>query len=719
MSEKTADNDLTLEIDGDRVGWLTFDQPGSSVNILSSDVMARLDRTLSALESRIANGQLSALVVRSGKSGFIAGADVKEIAALRDAAQATAASREGQRIFRRVERLRVPTIAAVDGTCLGGGTELILACAYRIASDRRETRIGLPEVRLGILPGFGGTVRLPRLCGIQNAFGLILTGKPASASRCRRIGLVDRVASHARFEEEVREFVADILAGAWERRPRRAGRGARLMEGTAPGRRILFSIARKRTAARTGGHYPAPLRVIDVVEQSWGRPLDEAFALEARALGELAAGGPSRGLVRVFLLSQGAKKALPEDELEKGRPVRKAAVLGAGVMGGAIAEVVAARDVPVVLKDIDRGALDAGLRHASDLLRKAARSRVFTEEEAGLKFALIEGTLDYDDFGDVDLAIEAVVEKMPVKQQVIRDLEEHVPAEAVIASNTSSLSVTTMASVAGHPERVIGLHFFNPVHKMPLVEVVRTEAAAPEAVATGFRFVSSLGKTPVLVADRPGFLVNRLLAPYLNEAGFLLEEGAGIRDVDEALVRFGMPMGPLRLLDEIGFDIASHASREMSASFGERMRPSGIMERLQEEGRLGRKNGRGFYLYADGKRESVDPALQASLGGGDGGGPPADEMRRRCLHLMVNEAAYALEEGVVAGADDIDLAMVMGTGFPPFRGGLLRWADGVGIDAIVASLEDLAARRGARFTPAPLLVSMAAGETTFTPHAQG
>lgn len=706
---------VSFQLDRDNVAWLTIELPGSKVNLLTSEVMAQLDRRLGELESHIATGKLVAVVVRSGKPGtFIAGADVNEIADLRDADDARGKAREGQRIFRRLERLTVPTIAAVDGTCLGGGMELILACGHRIASDRKSTKIGLPEVRLGILPGFGGTVRLPRLCGIQNALDLILTGKSISPSRAKRIGLVDRVANHERFDRAVAEFVADVLGGHVTAGGYRKSTAEKLLEDTVPGRIALFAAARRKTEERTDGHYPAPLRALEVVQRTYGRQIDEALQIEAEALGELVETEVCRNLVRLFLLQQRAKRALPEEVRAAAREVRKAAVLGAGVMGGSIAELIVAADTPVVLKDIDQEALDEGLRHAHELLEKGRRKGVFGPEEAGLKFALLHGSLSYEKFDEVDLVIEAVVERMPVKQQVLRESEEHIPEHAVFATNTSSLSVTEMASAASRPERVVGLHFFNPVHRMPLVEVVRAERTSDAALATAFRFAGDLGKTPVLVADGPGFLVNRVLGPYLNEAGFLVEEGATVEQVDRALLEFGMPMGPCRLLDEVGFDVAEHVSRELESAFGARMSGSPILGLLRQEGRLGRKNDRGFYRYEDGRQKGVDREVQKLLASRGSRSPAAEEIRKRCLYSMVNEAAFALEDGIVQEAGDVDVATVTGTGFPAFRGGLLRWADREGLSRIVDTLVAFEEEHGARFAPAPLLRAKAEAGRSFT-----
>jgi 3-hydroxyacyl-CoA dehydrogenase/enoyl-CoA hydratase/3-hydroxybutyryl-CoA epimerase len=388
-------------------------------------------------------------------------------------------------------------------------------------------------------------------------------------------------------------------------------------------------------------------------------------------------------------------------------------------MGGSIAELIASHDVPVILKDIEQEALDSGLRHANELLQKAASKGRFSSGEAGLKFALIQGTLSYDKFSEVDLVIEAVVERMAVKQQVLQDVEERVPAHTIFATNTSSLSVSKLAEASNRPDRVVGIHFFNPVHRMPLVEIVRTEATSEEVLATAFSFAVAMGKTPVLVADRPGFLVNRLLSPYLNETGYLLEGGADVLSIDAALEEFGMPMGPCRLLDEIGLDVADHVSAEMERAFGQRMRAAGVVDGMRGEGLLGRKNGRGFYRYEGGQEKGVEPVVAKKYSGKAGGeapgeAPDGEEIRQRTLYLMVNEAAYAIEEGVVETAGELDLSLVMGIGFPPFRGGLLSWADREGIPNIVERLSNFEERLGDRFAPSGLLRSMAEEDLTFT-----
>ena len=705
---------ITLEIDSEKIAWLTFNLPDSKVNLLSSDVMELLNRRLSELESRIATGNPIALVVRSGKLGsFIAGAVLQEIVAISDPEVGRAKSAEGQRIFRRLDRLTIPTIAAINGTCLGGGTELALCCKWRVGSDGPQTKIGLPEVRLGFIPGFGGSVRLPRLIGIRRALNMILTGKAISSTRAHRWGLLDRVFRADSFEVEVRAFAMRVVRREEAQAPRTLAFRDRLLEDTSLGRRTIFNGARKQVLKKLKERYPAPVEAISVVEQTLDLQIDEALAIEAEVAGRMVATDVSKNLIRLFLLRRKAKKVLSPELISQAHNVSKTAVLGAGVMGGGVAELIAAHDVPVILKDIDDDALAVGLQHARELLDKAGEAQVFTAHEAELKFALIHGTLEYEKFDDVDLVVEAAVERMPVKKNILQEAEEVLPEHAVFATNTSSLSVTELAQVAERPTGVVGMHFFNPVHKMPLVEIIRTKLSSDASLATTFKFAIKLGKTPVLVADRPGFLVNRLLAPYLNEAGFLLENGASVTAIDRALTSFGMPMGPCRLLDEVGFDVAEHVAKEMARAFGPRMQPSAVVGVLKAEGRLGKKNGRGFYRYTNGKESGVNREVARILGA-----PRIDtssgEIRDRCLLLLVNEAMYALAEEVVASANDVDLAMVLGIGFPPFRGGLLRWADTRGARGILDGLVELTERHGQRFAPAPSLVDLVESGGSFT-----
>ena len=695
---------LTLEIDGDGVAWLVFDRPSSRVNLLDEAVMMRLDALIEELEEHARTGRAKVVVVRSGKDGsFIAGANVSEIAGIDDPAEAASKAASGQAVFRRLERLPIPTIAMIDGTCLGGGTELALACAYRLASDRPETRIGLPETQLGIIPGFGGTVRLPRLIGAQAALEMILSGRPVSASRAERIGLIDERVPAELLEDRTRRFAWDRIDRGRVRPRRKRPFLARLLEDTAPGRRILFQQARRRVMKQTRGHYPAPLAAIETVRDTLSMPLDRAFEREAEVVGRLIASPVSKNLIHVFFQMEAAKKAGPDAEP---RAIERAAVLGAGVMGGGIAQLLAYRGLPVRLRDIRSEALTLGLNHARELFDHAVRRRRLDEREARQAMQRIAPTLDYSGFGTADLVIEAVVERMDVKKQVLREVEEKLPAQATLVSNTSALSISEMQKALERPENFCGMHFFNPVHRMPLVEVVRGAASSDETVATVVALALRLGKTPVLVNDGPGFLVNRLLGPYLNEAGWLLTEGASIEQIDRVLLDFGMPMGPLRLLDEVGLDVSRHVAAILYEGFGERMSPAPPLIQLAETARLGRKSGLGFYRYANGKKQGPDESIYSELGESVPSTRttlPPETIRDRTILVMVNEAARALEDGIVETPGEVDLALITGTGFPPFRGGLLRYADSVGLRTVVERLEGFERELGARFQPAPLL----------------
>lgn len=696
---------LTLDVSGDGVAWLVFDRPDSRVNLLDEPTMLRLELLLGELEELARTNAVRAVIVRSGKDGsFIAGADVNAIVAITDPAEAEAKARVGQRLFRRLEQIDVPTIAAIDGICLGGGTELVLACTYRLASERPETKIGLPEVQLGILPGFGGTTRLPRLIGLRAASDVILTGRNLNARKAQRIGLIDEAVPTPTLYQRAEAVARAYMQGRPPERRDRRDTATKLLESTPPGRRVLFSQARKQVMKQTKGHYPAPLAALQVMKSSVGLPIDAALDLEARAVGTLIASDVSKNLIHVFHLMESAKKAAPSGATA--RDIDRAAVVGAGVMGGGIAQLLATRGIGVRMKDINNAALSSGLRHARELFDKAVSRKRLTKREAHHQMDQIAPTLDYSGFGQVDVVIEAVVERMDVKKQVLADVEARTRKGSVLATNTSSLSVSEMQSVLARPGDFCGMHFFNPVHRMPLVEVIRGAASSDDAIATIFALARRLGKTPIIVEDGPGFLVNRILGPYLNEAGWLLADGASVEAVDQALTRFGMPMGPLRLLDEVGFDVSRHAGATLHDAFGERMAPAPPLIAMEHTKLLGRKGGMGFYIYEDEREKGRNDGIYQALGAA----VPAErreisvnDIRDRTVLAMVNEAARVLEDGIVRGPGDVDLGMITGTGFPPFHGGLLRYADRRGLPAIVQRLDDLAARHGTRFTPAPLL----------------
>jgi 3-hydroxyacyl-CoA dehydrogenase/enoyl-CoA hydratase/3-hydroxybutyryl-CoA epimerase len=652
------------------------------------------------------------VVVYSGKpDSFIAGADVKAIEALEDPVEAEAKVRQGQAIYMDLEQLPVPTVAAIHGICLGGGFEMALACRHRVLSDSGKTRMGLPEVMLGILPSWGGTTRLPRLIGLQAALDLLLTGKQIDARKAKRIGLAGEVLPSDLFEEKVRDFALRAMELPPGSSRLRRGLLARALDDTGPGRRLVLALAKKKVMSSTGGHYPAPRRILEVLRDNLGRSVERSLAAEARAAGELIVSSVCKNLIHVFHLREGARKATGvADATVKPRPVHSLAVLGAGVMGGGIAQLAAYREIRVRMKDIQHEAVTGGLQHARSLFEKAVERRKLSRRAADQRMEFISGGLDYAGFGGTDLVVEAVVERMDVKKRVLRETEGHVADDCVLATNTSSLSVTEMATVLEQPERFCGMHFFNPVHRMPLIEVIRGAHTSDETVATVYGLSVSLGKVPVVVGDGPGFLVNRILGPYLNEAGHVLGDGGSVQEIDGAAKAFGMPMGPLRLIDEVGIDVTAHAGQSLHDALGERLTPAPTLMALAASERLGRKGGAGFYLYEKDRDTGVDETVYDDLGTAippERGALGQRAVRRRLVMQMINEAARILEEGIVDSAAAVDLAMIMGTGFPPFRGGLLRFADSFHLRAVLERARDLQKEFGDRFAPPALLERLA------------
>ena len=701
----------------DALAILTFDLPGEKVNKFSTPVMEELSSWIDRLS---AAADVRALLLRSGKPEiFIAGADVREIEALRMPEEGKTASAVGQRIFERWARLPFPTVAAIHGACLGGGTELALACDFRVCSDSPKTRIGLPEVNLGILPAWGGTQRLPRLVGLAAALDLILTGKQIDGKRAARIGLADAVVPGAIFAEWSTAFARGKF-GARKPRGRRRKRTLAdvLLESNPAGRAILFRKARASVLARTHGHYPAPIEALEAVREGYGRRMEDGLAAENVHIGHLIATPVQKNLLRIFFWTEEVKKETGAvNPTVVPRPVRRIGVLGAGVMGGGIAQLAADKGFPARLKDIAPEPLAHGFRAAAEIWREKVARRRLTRSEFQKKMSLISGGLDYAGFAQADVTIEAVVEKLEVKRAVLREWEHAVGEEAIFASNTSTLPITRIAAAAEHPRRVAGMHFFNPVHRMPLVEVIRGEKSSDETIATIFDLARKMGKTPVVVRDAPGFLVNRILAPYLSEAVRLLEEGCRIEQVDSVMTDFGMPVGPLALLDDVGIDVAAKGGATLAEAFPDRLPVAGNFEILLHQGRLGRKTGRGFYRYRGTKREKPDPEgiVAVRRGAAPSDLHPPEVIEARLLMPMINEAAFCLEDRIVGEPSKVDLAMIFGTGFPPFRGGLLKYADDLGIDRVVNRLEDLAERLGARFSPSPLLRTMAESRKTFYP----
>jgi 3-hydroxyacyl-CoA dehydrogenase/enoyl-CoA hydratase/3-hydroxybutyryl-CoA epimerase len=662
-------NHWRQEKDGDGIVWWCIDKADASANVLSGEVLHELVGLLESLEGDPPRG----LVLHSGKrNGFVMGADINEFTNIESAEQAYELIRLGQQVFDRLEALRCPTIAVINGFALGGGLELALACDYRLALHNKKPVIGLPEVQLGLHPGFGGTVRAVKIAGVRAAMQLMLTGKPITVEKALHQGLLDRVAAPDNWKQAAREMVASRKPQARAPLPERCLNLFFL-------RPVIVRILRKQVAARAKKeHYPAPYAIIDLWAQH-GASTRSGYDAEARSFARLMVGSTSRNMVRVFFLqnrlkSQGNK---PQKKIEHVH------VVGAGVMGGDIAAWCALRGLTVTLQDRGPEYIEPALKRAAKLFSKKIRDA----NDRAAATDRLRTDVGGDGVADADLIIEAIFENLEAKQSLYQKLQSSMKAGAILATNTSSIRLEELRSVLHEPERFIGLHFFNPVAALPLVEVIRCDDTLQDVLDAGFAFVKDIGKFPLECASSPGFVVNRLLAPYMAEAMHLAESGVPLTTIDQAATDFGMPMGPIELLDSVGLDVILHVSQVLGAAF-DREVPA-MLAGMVENGQLGRKSGRGFYEWRDGK--AVKPQADDSE-------LPADTGDRLILP-MLNEAVACLTEGVVSDADLLDAGVIFGTGFAPFRGGPLHYARNRGIAEILRTMERLAANYGDRFRP--------------------
>lgn len=706
---------LSLDVEED-ILVVTIDAPGVAVNTLSPALAGEFEDVFRRAQD---DALIKGVVLISGKpEGFIAGADIEQFPALKTAAAAEAISQMGQGLLRRLELLRVPVVAAIHGPCLGGGLELALACRYRVCTDHPKTTLALPEVQLGLIPGVGGTQRLPRRVGLQAALDMILTGRSVRAKRALQMGLVDEMVHPAMLREISVERARAIASGTLK--PPRSGRASPtsfLLERNPIGRSVVFKKARESVMEKTAGHYPAPLAALDAVQAGYARGFDEGLKEESRLFGEMAMTDVSRQLVFLFFASNSLKKDPGVDDAAdvRAREIHTLAVLGAGFMGAGIASIAVQQGTSVRLKDTDTARIGKGLASVRGVLQERLTRRQITRVQVDDYMSLVGGTTNYSGFESADLVIEAVFEDLALKHRVLEEVEPALDSTAIYASNTSTIPIARIAAAAKHPERVIGMHFFSPVHRMPLLEVIVTPETVPEATVSAVAYGKKLGKTVIVVNDGPGFYTTRTLSAYMNEAGRLLDEGASIDTIDTALVEFGFPVGPITLLDEVGIDVGGKVGLVLSEAFGPRMAASEAMRRVVAAGRTGRKGGKGFYVYgADGKKGNVDQSIYEVIGG-QRHEVLKSEIVDRCVLAMVNEAARCLEEGILRSPRDGDIGAVFGIGFPPFRGGPFRYVDSVGADHIVGQLEDLNVRFQPRFEPAQLLIDMASARKVFYP----
>lgn len=706
--ETTSAFTLTERLDN--VAVITIDVPGEKMNTLKAEFGVQVRGMLKQIRE---NKALRGVVFISAKpDNFIAGADINMIGSCKTAQEAEALALQGQQIMAEIHALPIPVVAAIHGACLGGGLELALACHRRICTDDAKTVLGLPEVQLGVLPGSGGTQRLPRLIGISTALDMILTGKQLRARQALKAGLVDDVVPHTILLEAA-------VALAKQERPasRRLPVRERLLAGPLA-RNLVFGMAGKKAEQKTHGNYPATERILKVLETGLSHGSTSGYEAEARAFGELAMTPQSKALRSIFFASTDVKKD-PGAEAEP-QPLHSAAVLGGGLMGGGIAFVTASKaKLPVRIKDINAKGINHALKYSWELLDKKVRRRHIRASERDAQLALISGTTHYQGFSHRDVVIEAVFEDLALKQQMVADVEANFAPHTIFASNTSSLPIGDIAAQAQRPEQVIGLHFFSPVEKMPLVEIIPHAGTSATTLATTVKLAKQLGKTPVVVADKAGFYVNRILAPYINEAMRLLTEGESIGDIDDALVKFGFPVGPIQLLDEVGIDTGTKIIPVLEQAYGDRFSaPANIISVILNDDRKGRKNGRGFYLYDPKGRKSKkqpDPAIDKLIGSGQKSTLSEQLIAERCVMMMLNEAARCFDEQVIRSARDGDIGAVFGIGFPPFLGGPFRYMDTLGAGEVVAILQRLTAQYGPRYTPCDALTRMAEKGLTFWP----
>jgi 3-hydroxyacyl-CoA dehydrogenase/enoyl-CoA hydratase/3-hydroxybutyryl-CoA epimerase len=691
----TAEQEMIRREIRDGICVLTFDRPNSGANIFDAPAMTALDEQLDAIEN---DGSIKGVIVTSAKKSiFVAGADLATLLRQAQTGELRAFIAEGQRVFNRLAALKAPTCAAIHGASAGGGYEVALACDWRVASDAGATRIGLPETTLGLVPAWGGATRLPRLIGLEQAAEVITKGKLYPANEAIEIGLVDAVVA----QEQLLDAARKQLANGKRKVP--------------PPQHIEVQVKEPRA---DGNH--APRRALDIMMHGLRTSVDESLRLELDAIVELGETDATQNLIRNFFLAEKYKKGSSKEPAEK---ISHGAVIGAGVMGSGIAQWLSSRGVTVILRDVTREFLDRGIANIDKTYADAVKRGIMSDEKAKEGRARIIASTAHMEMRDVQIVIEAASEKMEIKKQIFRELAASAP-KAVLASNTSALSITELGNESCWPERVIGLHFFNPVSRMKLIEVVVGEQTSDETRDRALAFARQIGKLPVLVRDRAGFLVNRVLFPYLLDAAEMYELGADPKQIDDAMLTWGMPMGPLRLIDEIGVDITIDIADTLEKAFGRRDRAPAVLHWLREGKMLGRKTGSGFYRY-EGKSQTPNErlaewrrALHGDMEGADSKNAlpkNAEEIQQRLACLMVNEAARCIEEGVVASPEDADYGMILGTGFAPYRGGPLRFAEQFGTKKLVAVMDALHQRAGEgdKFVPCDLLRQHAERGTKF------
>ncbi|MBU2925776.1 fatty acid oxidation complex subunit alpha FadJ [Colwellia sp. 1_MG-2023] len=703
---------FTLVRQENGIAHLVMDVVGDTMNTLKAEFTEQVADVLAEIK---ADAAITGIVLCSGKQdSFVAGADINMINNCQTKEEVVSLSRQGQMIFSQLEQLNIPVVAAINGACLGGGLELAMACHARVCSDNVKTALGVPEVQLGLLPGSGGTQRLPKLVGIQKALDMMLTGKQLRAKQALKLGLVDDVVPNSILIETAEKMA---LSGKFKRTVKfKSSLINKFLEGTSIGRGIVYKQAEKSVLSKTKGNYPSPMKIIHCVKTGVEESAAKGYQVEAEHFGELAMSPESAQLRNIFFATTEMKK---EQGVENVMPskVLKAGVLGGGLMGGGIAFVTATKaNIPARIKDIGHEGISHALKYSYDLLNKKVKRRFMRKSEMQKQMSMITGCTDYSGFKNVDIVVEAVFENLELKQNMVVEIESKTKDSTIFASNTSSLPIGKIAEKAARPENVIGLHYFSPVDKMPLVEIIPHATTSDQTISTTVAFAKKQGKTPIVVKDKAGFYVNRILAPYMNEAAILLLAGEPIDKLDKALVDFGFPVGPMQLLDEVGIDVGAKIGPILEADLGERFAAPPAFSKLLDDGRLGKKANKGFYLYgkqAKKGKKQVDEGIYTLLNLNPAGSLSSNEIVKRCTYLMLNEAARCLDEGIVRNARDGDIGAIFGIGFPPFLGGPLRYIDNIGAQSLVAQLTQWSQQHGERYAPCEALITMAENGTSY------
>ena len=726
--------DLTLthiqfDVDADGVATALLDKKGEPFNSLGPDLATDFFSVVDHVEG---NPDIKALVIGSAKKdNFLSGADIRWLRSIDDADNAMELMRHAHDGFLRLEKLTTdhgkPVVAAIHGACLGGGLELALACSMRIASnDEKKTQLGQPEVQLGLIPGAGGTQRLPRVIGVAAALDLILTGRSVRPYKAMKIGLIDEACPQEVLLDvaKKRALEAALNPAQPEEQSNTIGRLRSFLapshlqqlalEENPVGRRVLFSKAEEKMLEQTNGNYPAPPAALRAIKAGIEHGLDVGYATELEEFKNLIVSSEAKALMSIFFATQDLKRDSGIDSEAAAAAVNKTAVLGGGLMGGGIAAVNTTKaKVPTRIKEVDVAGVGRGLAYVGKEVAKQVKRRRLKQRQADKLMHLVTGTTDRSGFGNVDLVIEAVFDDLELKRSMVEQVEAVTGPTTIFASNTSSIPITLIAEGAQRPENVIGMHHFSPVEKMPLLEIIVTKQTADWVTATAVAFGKRQGKTVIVVNDGTGFYTSRIIAPYMNEVGWLLDEGISIDDIDAAMVDWGFPVGPVQLTDEVGIDVGAKVGKVMVKAFGDRLATPGGFERLLADERHGRKNNRGFYLYEDGERKGVDESVYAVLETPERTTMDRGEIQDRLALQMVNEAALCLEEGILRSARDGDIGAIFGLGFPPFTGGPFTYVDRVGAATIVDKLERFAKLHGDRYHPAQILKDHAATDKPF------